>query len=78
MLYELAFFGGAMMCLKLGPHHLKRSHLKDTLWSLREFMVVQDHLIDIVFPIRDGPLFDNELGFDRVQHEQSPFHDTDK
>ena len=41
-------------------------------------MVVQDHLIDIVFSIRDGPLFDNELGFDRVQHEQSPSHDTDK
>ena len=62
----------------VGPHHLKWSHLKDTLWGLREFMVVQEHLIDIGFFIRDGPLFDDELGFGRVQHEQSPSHNTDK
>ena len=57
---------------KAGIEKLKWSHLKDSLWGLREFMVVQGHLNAItfeIFRIDDGVFY---LGYGRVDLAISP------
>ena len=51
---------------KAGVEKLKWSHLKDSLWGLREYMVVQGHLFAIrfeIYRIDDGIFY---LGDGRV------------
>ena len=52
-----------------GTKNLKWSDVKDTLWGLREFMVVRGHLFEVVFVIqRRGDTLDvvDNVGFGRV------------
>ena len=71
--FEDGIAGAYLVIANIGPdfHRLKWSHVKDVLWGLREFMVVQGHLFETGFFIRNGQYFDEELGFGRVQHESS-------
>lgn len=50
----------------LGTRKLRWSDVKDVLWGLRQYMVVEGYMFEIVFLIKEGLEAADVLGFGRV------------